>query len=440
MSKFFSMRTVPLMFATALAMTSNFAQAANNGAPQPYPCAVSNDWITAPNPPQEVPDGANAQFCQFYQFSWQWFLQLVQPSNIVPTVRNFEVDEFFPQLRTAADGTSLNSCGTGLQGTRQFKLVGLKARHADGSEVVSKAINQAGSTASIYDKHRNVVYYEVRFSRDMCGVTSGGNFPSGITEIKTAWRVLTKEDDARRYYSVKTVVQGASDKPMLLGLVGFHLARSTTLHPEFVWATFEHKDNSPDCFKHETVWQRPSKWSFASDEAARCLQKEDPFTCSLKFPYNGAGNSSFKGDQGAPTPICRVYPNGTRSTDNKAAENNAVVDELNRQLVGPKGLLTKLDDKNPMAVWKNYFNVGAIWFNQPAPTDPDQLNADQRGSLQLASSVMETTYQGGAQKINGKISFNNALNCFACHSYSPTQPTTTSGVSHIFNQIHGTKK
>ena len=42
-------------------------------------------------------------------------------------------------------------------------------------------------------------------------------------------------------------VAGFPNNPVTLGLVGLHLVINTQLHPEFVWATFEHVNNAPNC-------------------------------------------------------------------------------------------------------------------------------------------------------------------------------------------------
>jgi hypothetical protein len=41
-------------------------------------CQASSNWISNPNPPLAV--AAEESFCDFYQFSWQWFLAEVSPS------------------------------------------------------------------------------------------------------------------------------------------------------------------------------------------------------------------------------------------------------------------------------------------------------------------------------------------------------------------------
>ncbi len=53
----------------------------SSGATAPPPAgAASPSWVTNPNPPQEVPNGGQ-DFCDFYQFAWQWFLWLVAPAS-----------------------------------------------------------------------------------------------------------------------------------------------------------------------------------------------------------------------------------------------------------------------------------------------------------------------------------------------------------------------
>ena len=48
--------------------------------PQPVSvCKASPDWITRPTQPNEV--ASSESFCDFYQFSWQWFLAQTSPAE-----------------------------------------------------------------------------------------------------------------------------------------------------------------------------------------------------------------------------------------------------------------------------------------------------------------------------------------------------------------------
>lgn len=378
-----------------------------------YPCAADASWVTDPNPPQEIPDGGQ-DFCDFYQFGWQWFLALGYPDAAIIVQgadRIFQDRGRFPEWVSPAD-----SCGTWSDAATLF-VRDLKSD--DPGETIPDRTGQAGGGAVIYDQNENVVYYNVQFSRNLCNPDISGDLPAGTTELKTSWRLL--DGDESGYFTMNVVIDGVNDnQPVDLGLVGFHLFRTTTQHPEGVWITFEHKSNAPDCTDPEPT--PAGGWSFTSDNCAACLAGGGENCSDCQF--NVADATSTDPD---PTEICRFYRDGTKEGDNKADENFAVVDELNDQLVGPEGIITKLPADDPMAIWANYFNVGALWVSDPSQPAND-LN--QRGSLQLANTTMETTFQGGP----GASS--TVLNCFNCHGYTPGK-TATSGLSHIFDSIHG---
>ena len=86
--------------------------------------------------------------------------------------------------------------------------------------------------------------------------------------------------------------------------------------------------------------------------------------------------------------------------------------------------------------------VGALWVTNPA--NPATVD-NQRGSIQLANTTMETTFQQTDQNGNsvpytgtGANLQNGAVNCFACHQYNG--PSTNVALSHIFPHIKGTPK
>ncbi len=199
-----------------------------------------------------------------------------------------------------------------------------------------------------------------------------------------------------------------------------------------VWATWEHDANDPDCLDPQTA--PAAGWSFTSASCAECLATST--TGTLACPdcdFNTGDPSSDTKLMDTPTEICRVYADGTGPGDTEAQENIDDVDDLNDQLVGPDGILTELADTDPMSVWKNYFNVGGLWLNDPntaATTD------NQRGSIQLANTTMETIHQGTFQDNGGELTRTTATNCFVCHTYTAGS-TTTSNLSHIFDEIDG---
>ncbi len=387
-----------------------------------FTCPADESWFpitgNKPEMPTEVPDTGSNAFCGFYQFSWQAFLYLMSPSPTGSLVRNFEVQANYPVLEHDANGTPLNSCDDSVTGnTHKVSLAK--------SSSLPEDIHQAGDNATIYDQNGNVVYYEVKFNKKLCEVTSiqkTNNFPSGTTELKFAWKVLTDKDDKSKFITTKATIGGQSN--INLGLVGMHIAIATENHPEFIWATFEHKNNAPDC-----VNAKASTPLFTNPTCTNALVKKKDIRKIINCDFNQA--ESETSITGTPTEICRVYAYGTASGDLKATENVDDITDLNANV------LAILPNAGPaMKVLENYFNVGAIWVSD-ITKGSDVSN--QRGSLRLANTVAETTFQ------NVDLHKSFVSNCFGCHNYAGTSSTfnknTTSGsLSHIFDDIAIGKK
>ncbi len=393
-------------------MNSAFAM---SSSPKASACPADASWFPPTSSmPSEVkksnPDGTS-NFCDFYQFSYQAFLYLMSPSSGDSSIRNFQVLANYPTFETNADGSPANSCDDSVTGQR-FRV---SLRKTQG---IPERINQAGDGATIYDQNGNVVYYDVQFSKSMCDIQNiddMNNFPSGSTEIKTAWRVLKDSDTG--YITMTTDI--GSQKNLRLGLVGFHLAVATTDHPEFVWATFERNDNSPLCAQPST----DSGWLFSSNSCAQALSNKDPLAI-VQCQFNVATKQSATAITGSPTEICREYAYGTDMTDPNAVENVNDITSINQSVMQQLS--------GAMDVLKNYFIVGALWVSD---TTQSSTISNQRGSLRLANTVAETTFQDVDISSSGFIS-----NCFGCHNYSGTgealnKNTTSSSLSHIFNDI-----
>ena len=77
---------------------------------------------------------------------------------------------------------------------------------------------------------------------------------SGVVELKVAWKILEKNDIKNRYITTRATVQSYvgnnPDNPdklvedVLLGVVGFHIARKTASSFRWVFSTFNHIDNT----------------------------------------------------------------------------------------------------------------------------------------------------------------------------------------------------
>ena len=90
------------------------------------------------------------------------------------------------------------------------------------------------------------------------GAYTGGNPANpemGAIVIKNAWMELSKRKRSR-YHTEKLLVYSPADrtstgvascKLQTMALVGQHIAHKTIKQPNWIWSTFEHRLNAPDC-------------------------------------------------------------------------------------------------------------------------------------------------------------------------------------------------
>lgn len=407
---------------------SGLAQAGSykeGGLPITDYCPVKSEWLTSPSFPKEVAKsgaGGGSTFCDFYQFSTQAYLYLMSPSKTNSGLRNFQVQSNYPVLESKSDGSPANSCDETVS-----------AQTLRTSLNKSLSTGQAGRNHStIYAQDGNVIYYEVRFNKELCSVSASAtemqktgqiNFPGGTTELKFAWKKLSANEIASGTFVTQS--QTIDSSKVTLGLVGMHIAVATKDHPEFVWATYEHKTNTPNCDAQGT--QAGTKWLFADAGCTSQLPGSADKANSCKF--NQPPNKQTA-PTGTPTNICAVYPYGTGSGDASAADNLASIISQNTDLEA----LLKSKGSSSMKLLNNYFNVGAIWLSDIKQNSGGIGVPNERGSLRLANTVAETDYQ--------KVNLNNEFssNCFGCHNYLGTgqivsNNITSANLSHIFADV-----
>jgi hypothetical protein len=437
-------RLLPLCF--AIACSGPAPAPAPEPAPAPAPsaapapaqavaadlCTAQASWISAPNPPNEV--NAEESFCDFYQFSYQWFLAQMSPAG-----QGERVFENKNRL-VLSDGSTDQCSKPALQG-RAAAARALFIRDLKPQDVEDQQADQN----PLYDQQGNILYYSIWVSPQLCDAVytpTEQHFVEGTMEIKAAWRILPAADPTYLSMEAEVPVVAAdgskSSQKVLLGLVGFHIVNWTSKHPEMLWATFEHRANAPDCNGKSAT--PASGWTFTSKEAAACLaanpgpEGQIPADCA-QFSFNTAPkHSGAIPTTGQPDNVCRLYPQGTDPStavngNNNDANRKAIV-ELEASV---QSLLGALPAGDPMAVLQNYTLVGSLWTKGGAasapmavpytddqgkvvPGDPSSM---QRGSLELTDMALETFQQGQTSPIP---------NCFGCHNYDPTQAVK---VSHV---------
>lgn len=393
-----------------------------NPSPTPTKCSADSSWITNPTMPSEI--ASTESFCDFYQFSWQWFLAQMSPSAQNGNPVLFQNRVYVPN---GGKNQCENQSITGLQGAiqalmlRTIKPSDFEDQQADGN--------------AVYDQNRNILYYNVFYSQQFCDAKSD-SFVNGTLEAKVSWRIVP-EDNIHPYFTIKAKLPN-SDREVTLGMMGIHLAIWTPNHPEMIWVTWEHKVNAPLCNGSSVS----EDWSLTSQNAALCLTDNPqshsgpPNPNCDPFKFNTAElQEGTPAPTGIPNNVCRQYAygnqDGTSVNGNDNAANLAAIKELNESLVGPNGLLTKLPKDNPMSVWSYYHMIGGLWTKNGAdsgsPPIPSRqgkpnVNSPQRGSLELTNMSMETFQQGDSSFVP---------NCFGCHNYRKSNPLEVSHISQF---------
>jgi hypothetical protein len=206
-------------------------------------------------------------------------------------------------------------------------------------------------------------------------------------------------------------------KQTTLALVGIHVVGSTLGHPEMLWATFEHVNNTPNPQYTFTTTSNavgtqpadgPGGWLFSSTGAAPANPN------NARITPNGTTLNAASGQTIGPSDVVRVNPWGTAPDD--AASNTDIV-SLNANVIG---LLAAAGD-----VRKNYILIGTSWAFPGGPPSAGTIV----GTPQMANSTMETFFQGGQ--------------CFDCHTDATGNMLGTpagsdgfsGGLSHIWAVI-----
>ncbi len=429
-------------------------------------CPFNLEWMSKPELPQKVVlpnSGTPAKDnCRFQQFMWQSFSYLVSPSAENKNIPNFQ--NWMPSYGIFV-GAKQKPAPWGTTVTPEY----CEAKAKDGF-VYSDFTLQAGSEQPLIDQQNQFVYYGVSVNqsaydfitqcdlyRSQCALTLAPDllnegkivnipllypnlaFPVGAVELKTSWKILTQSEIKGGTFFVRqgyvrppnTSKSTSQCQSHQLGLVGMHIVSKTPNHPEFIWGTFEHRNNVPDCTNLDAK-PKHGEWTFISKECATTDNN-----CNL---------NNYRGKK-SPSEICREHPWGdpvqgifpNNLNCNSSPQPNYICKEnVQKNVIAPStATLIAINQSadqvlrgtKQFSLWANYELTGNIWTVAGLPPNL-QIQA---GSLSSANTSMETYVQ------NGEAGVTNPNSCFSCHNLSgKTQNNTPvtlppAGISHIFN-------
>ncbi len=408
-------------------------------------CIVDPSWFPHAQTPPPA-EGKGSPFDDssttnqiFHQWSWNKFLWLTKPDKggnplFLNTAKVKQVTSNM-QAVSVPDSTLVVLQDTAQAGSSAV----LQTNPGYNSGVGGKVYYSIHMNPLMYDA---AVAFEIGLKSGVIKPTNKEVFPVGSFELKAAWTPVSAIPQSKQslYYTTTASLStngGKSYANTKVALIGMHVVGIVENHPEFIWATFEHDDLSPDY-----DWKANS----ASSDVDQLLFKKGSTTGIGAIKYNKAKQLGNPPNQvfdlfqyGVPLNQGGSFMTNTSQTGETEFQN---VDGINQCVK------SQLGDAD---VWSNYFYNGSIWLNMDGTTHAQQAqiidslgnnmgNATYgsyaRGSLNCANITMETFTQTFEKSSIDSINVNNLVNCFTCHSSSQTVNkqiiTSPLYISHVF--------
>ncbi|MEO8886203.1 MAG: hypothetical protein ABI367_09090 [Mucilaginibacter sp.] len=271
-------------------------------------------------------------------------------------------------------------------------------------------------------------------------------------EVKSSWVEASTLPDSSNYVlmtatiptydTTKTTVWIPNGtKTVRMAMVGIHIAGSVAGHPEMIWSTFEHQNNTPNAAysylntNKDTIrvpQDGGTGWLFTANAADTGANVSHIVSYDVLNTANPSGSTDtlFSNNKFpiSPSNTLRTQPWGSQSpagapsnqNDKTSAASNSEILSINNSI---HGMLSTGD------VRANYLLIGATWTpGGTAPSGNSYSGVDTAGvaigTSVLANSTMETYFQSPVQS------------CFTCHSTATGIPTLSPDtISHVFQAI-----
>ena len=254
---------------------------------------------------------------------------------------------------------------------------------------------------------------------------AGENFAQvGPMELKAAWKIISETDNPQDYFSTIATIQDTKINPengfpdpngvymtctdsddgicqRPVGLVGFHIAHKVKGNPEWVWSTFEQKNNVP--IQGETPNPDVAYSYFNKDcgSGVECTQNTNPR--ELRLPVI------------TPNQVTRYIP----------------ADQYGGDKILPQDVNQQWQELVAGTVWENYELISTQWPTEPGSYDYKTYTPGSPTPQILANTTMETYIQGDHLNLPQDISA--ASSCIACHQYGALLNGKKADFSYLFS-------
>jgi hypothetical protein len=440
-------------------------------------CKAPARWFELPPLESDYHEPTRGKECEFYQFAVQTFLYIIQPNDYEtwPKFLSYHTpDELFgqfaaPRFPKRGSFSKTNSY--------RLTLTPRLEKRADPESLNS--VLQAGSHSTLVDQNGRAVYYAqhvnkgfedfvMKYIRDpatgtidpskLASIPENVGFPKGCIELKSSWKIAVPGDE-KKFFTIEAGVapfKVAADGENLtidtdpdhlrteqVALVGIHVVATTENHAEFIWATFEHKENAPQAefAMGDNDPVHAKNWTFyrAGTPLKNCNLGNRKKVRFKNGNTQGPKDQLLKIDGGDEqvTQVCRSFAFGAAPEDaSDVAAIDDEIDDLN------KSVASQMPAR--FGVWRNYEFRGAVWIDDPAEfkSNRDFFKMDEDtnpnapagnggnpqqygkgtvllGEHRLSNPTMETFTQGRVSQASSQTD----SNCFSCHRTISEQPS-----------------
>ncbi|MBL8651678.1 MAG: hypothetical protein JNL35_14900 [Sphingopyxis sp.] len=389
----------------------------------------------APTATMPTAMSTSADDCLFNQWSWEAFVWANAPIDGTPRFLSWQVPDDLIASPNDAPRTSLlrldahmKPVHAGIGTSNQDNAI----VEADGSMLIGQ--NGYPVYASI---HMTPNYYTVT-KRNLIATGAYESNPNqddyyspGDAIVKATWyRLADGETAPAGTYTTQAevpvlqnncngtscaVVPSGKYEVVTVALVGMHVVGYVDNHPEFLWATFEHKLNAPmfadNTFTFDPNASNPGNFTF--------YKGGTPYSqAALLVETNtNPATVTFDAATGKFSPVTNIVQMNQTGGDTQpnGPSNIAAINVASQKAAG------NFPNNSPL---QNYNLIGTAWFkpNTYVTTTAGWQNLNQTNAVG-AVSLMNSTAETFLQSAKGQ----QGNNCFECHSatsfsYAGIQP------------------
>lgn len=356
-------------------------------------CTVPGSWFSGGSIPKPKPEEFDSKSnCDFHQISWQYFLWLTEVEGGKLRFEALYSEEAIHPKTQDARNENLHLV---LQAGSLGILVDQKGRATYTSIMMNKTYRDFVLSNKLYDPTKLQKFPPTT------------DFPVGSLSLKASWKIVQEGEDVSRFYATQANIHllaevngsvGFPEEPVVaknvtVALVGLHIAVVVKGHPEAIWATFEHVDNAPNMYTPLKPSDPVAETNYTFYKAGTTASESNQNNAKINPPL-----TLVDGTQKL-TPITQVFRQYPYGGGDSVNQNN--IASINR------GVASQLASSS---VWRNYMEVGAIWFAANDGLVPDWNPTNPKppltGSITLSSAVIETFTQQDVKQNN----------CFGCHN------------------------